>query len=119
MVGDVELKLYDMLKASVYFAECRIYLTNCYDQNMPLFDGFVEDARHDEDVWDYLMCEVEVFDTTKGVLLIKVRNDWYEDRFEKLYVFSDRWKEDKEHRPWRSSAEIDTDITGRRKEGNR
>ena len=105
------MKLWDMLDKSVYYAETWIFVTNCYDQNMPIFKGCVDEARRDaDDVWDYLMCDVEIFDTTNGVLLIKVRDSNYESRLESHYLFSERWKTDKAHRPWRYSSEIDQEL---------
>ena len=104
------MKLYDMLDNALYFQEVWIFEHNAYDQNMPLFKGTVNDARQDvENVWNYLMCEVEFFDCSCEILDIRVRNEQFEERFESHYFGSDRWGEKKEERPWRHSIEISQD----------
>ena len=100
--------LWDMLDKTLYSQKVWIFECNAYDQNMPLFKGTVQDARQDTDhVWDYLMCEVNHYECTDGVLDIRVQDKYYEERLEGHYPFSDRWREEKEKRPWRYSAEID------------
>lgn len=100
--------LWDMLDKTLYSQKVWIFECNTYDQNMPLFKGTVQDARQDTDhVWDYLMCEVNHYECTDGVLDIRVRDKHYEEWLEGHYTFSDRWGEKKEQRPWRHSFEID------------
>ena len=76
---------------------------------MPLFKGTDQDARLDADlVWDYLMCEVETYDCGGGLLDIRVRDKYYNERLEGHYsISSDRWGDAIEKRPWRFSSEID------------
>lgn len=103
------MTLWDMLDKAKYYQAVWIFETNAYDQNMPLYKGTVNGARADTDiVWDYLMCEVETYDCSHGVLDIRVRDRNYNERLEGHYtVFSGGWSENKLGRPWRYSAEID------------
>ena len=102
------MTLYEMLARTMYYQKVWIFETNAYDQNMPLFKGIVEDARKDTDkVWDFLMCEVEYYDCTTGILDIRVRNEFFNEKMEGHYTFGDEWGAEQSKRPWRYSAEID------------
>lgn len=103
------MTLWDMLDKTIYSQKVWIFETNAYDQNMPLFKGTVQDARQDSDrVWDYLMCEVNHYECTNGILDIRVSDEHYSERLEGHYsITSDRWGESKDKRPWRHSIEID------------
>lgn len=112
------MTLWDMLDKTKYYQKVWIFETNAYDQNMPIFKGTVDEARRDADmVWDYLMDEVEIYDCEGGILDIRVRTQYYDDRFEGRYSSSDRWGESIDERPWRWSVEIDTEK-GELKNGN-
>lgn len=77
------MTLYDMLDKTKYYQQVWIFETNAYDQNMPLFKGTVQDARRDTDrVWDYLMCAVDTYDCEGGLLDIRVRDEYYDERLE-------------------------------------
>lgn len=103
------MTLWDMLDKTKYYQNVWIFETNAYDQNMPLFKGTVQEARQDTDrVWDYLMCEVETYDCGGGLLDIRVRDKYYNERLDGHYsVSSGRWGDAIEKRPWRLSSEID------------
>lgn len=102
------MTLWDMLDKTKYYQKVWIFETNAYGQNMPLFKGTVQDARQDTDlVWDYLMCEVESYDCEGGMLDIRVRTKYYNERLEGRYTNSDSWDAPMETRPWRWSVEID------------
>ena len=103
------MTLWDMLDKTKYYQKVWIFETNAYDQNMPIFKGTVDEARRDADrVWDYLMCEVENYDCEGGLLDIRVRDKYYDERLEGHYsVCSDSWGDAIETRPWRFSCEID------------
>lgn len=112
------MTLWDMLDKTKYYQKVWIFETNAYDQNMPIFKGTVDEARRDADiVWDYLMAEVEIYDCEGGILDIRVRTQYYDDRFEDRYFYSDRWGKSIDERPWRWSEEIDTEK-GALKNGN-
>lgn len=108
------MTLWDMLDKAKYYQKVWIFETNAYDQNMPLFKGTVQDARQDTDrVWDYLMCEVETYDFEGGLLDIRVRDEYYNERLEGHYsINADRWGESKDKRPWRHSIEIEQEKRG-------
>lgn len=106
------MTLYEMLDCTKYYQDVWIFEHNSYDQNMPLFKGSVEDARGNVDrVWDYLMCEVDHYDCTTGILVIMVKDEHYEERLEGHYrMTSDKWGRKKEERPWLYSCEIADDL---------
>lgn len=108
------MTLWDMLDKTKYYQMVWIFETNAYDQNMPLFKGTVQDARQDTDrVWDYLMCEVETYDCDCGLLDIRVRDKYYNERLESHYtIASEHWGDRKEKRPWRHSCEIEMEKRG-------
>ena len=107
------MTLWDMLDKTKYYQKVWIFETNAYDQNMPLFKGAVQDARQDTDwVWDYLMCEVDIYDCEGGLLDIRVRDKYFDERLEGHYICSDSWGDAKETRPWRFSSEIDMEKRG-------
>ena len=66
------LTLYEMLDRAMAHQKVWIYENNAYDQNMPLFKGTVNDARIEPElrVWDFLMCEVEFYDCSNGILFL-------------------------------------------------
>lgn len=106
------MKLYDMLDVTLYYQPVCIYESNTYDQNMPLFNGTVDEARRDDRVWDVLMNEVDQYLCNTGVLVIKVKSKHYDERFEEHYS-SEKWGEDVSQRPWRYSIEIERDVKKR------
>jgi len=104
------LTLYEMLDRAMADQKVWIYENNAYDQNMPLFQGTVNDARIEPElkVWDFLMCEVELYDCSHGILDIRVKDTNYDKQLEDHYIFADRWdRYDKSKRPWRYSIEIE------------
>lgn len=97
--------LYDMLDKTLYYGNVLIYTRNVYDQCMFVFKGKVDDARSDEDVWDYLTSEVDQWICGNKWMLIYVKNRHYEDRLERHYSHSDAWT--KERHPYKSSYEVE------------
>lgn len=109
------MTLYEMLDKTKYYQEVWIFENNIFDQNMPIFKGTVQEARSDADMtWDYLMCEVEMYDCTTGILDIRVRNEYYNERLEGHYITSGKWDDERGKRRWLWSAEIDADLRGRK-----
>ena len=106
------MTLYEMLDCTLYYQQVWIYDHNTYDQNMPLFKGGVDEARYDYRVWDYLLCKVDHYECNTGILLIYVKDEYYEKRFEEgNYTHaSQRWGRDKDKRPWRYSAEVHDEM---------
>ena len=101
------MTLYEMLDKTIVDQQVWIFENNAYDQNMPLFKGSLEDARCDENVWEYLMCNVEFFVCSHGILDIRVRDIYYNEKLEGHYINGKNWGVDKSKRPWRWSIEID------------
>ena len=87
------MTLYEMLDRAMAHQKVWIFEQNTYDQNMPLFKGTVNDARIDPElrVWDFLMCEVEFYDCSHGILDIRVKDGNYNERLERHYHFADKW----------------------------
>ena len=101
------MTLYEILDKTLANQQVWIFENNAYGQNTPLFKGNVEDARSDENVWEYLMCNVEFFVCSHGILDIRVRDICYNELLDRRYINSKDWGPDKSKRPWRWSKEID------------
>lgn len=105
------MTLYEMLDVTFYYQKVRIYVCNAFDQNIPIFVGSVSEARRNEsDVWDHLMGQIEQYFCKGSTLIIKVKDKYYEDEFEKHYLHSDKWGPERNQRPWLYSCEIDEDV---------
>lgn len=106
------MTLYEFWNVTVYYKTMFIYLTNVYDQNMPIFKGSRGEWTHregDDDLYWHLMDTVEHWEVTpKGNIVVKLRDDTYEQRMEEHYLFSEKWGEDISERPWRHSIELET-----------
>lgn len=107
------MTLYEFWNSTLYYQKMFIYETNAYDQNMPLWKGsrqeWYEDIQNDDNLYWHLMDEVDHWEVTpKGNVLVKIKNDTYEQRMEEHYLFSDKWGKEKEKRPWRHSIELET-----------
>lgn len=57
-----------------------------------------------------LLCGVDHFECSTGILIILVKTEHYEKRMEDHYLFSEKWGEEKNKRPWRHSAEIAEEL---------
>ena len=92
---------YDMLDKTWCDQKVWIFETNAYDQNTPLFKGTVHEARKNADqVWDYLIREVDHYECTNGILDIRVRSKHYNESLEESCGLI------KKRRKWRYSVEI-------------
>lgn len=112
------MTLWEMLDRTKYWQKVLIYETNSRGQNMPVFFGLVNEARRDADrTWDYLPCEVEMFDCSTGILDIRVRTENYDRPFEEFYSNSDSWGKEKSKRPWRWEIEIEQEKEGGSQDG--
>lgn len=112
------MTLYEMLDRTKYYQKVWIFENNIFDQNMPIFKGTVQEARCDADMtWDYLMCEVESYDCTTGILDIRLRNEYFNERLEGHYtIASKKWGAERGKRPWLWSVEIDADLRERKED---
>jgi hypothetical protein len=67
------MKLYDMLDVTRYDNKVLIMAEDKYDNKHFIFKGEVNEARRDEDVWDYLQDKVDGYDVYKNVIVITVK----------------------------------------------
>lgn len=102
------MTLYEMLDKTLYYGNVLIYHRNAYDQCIKIFQGAVSDARQDEDVWDYLMREIDQWICGNEWMLIYVKFHYYNDRLENHYIYSDNWT--RENRPYKSSYEVKKEL---------
>lgn len=106
------MTLWDMLDKALYYQKVQIYETNAYDQNMLIFKGKIQEARQDTDkVWDYLMCNVKLYEYHGDVLVIYVADEYYDERMEGHYLYSDKWTET--NRPWKRKLEIEKELNNK------
>ena len=101
------MTLYEMLDKCVYYQKVWIFVINCYDQNKPVYKGDVGDARCDANVWEYLMCKIDVYECKHEILVIKAMSKYFEDEYPCSGV------KDRSKRPWLWSSEIELDLRGK------
>jgi hypothetical protein len=111
------MTLYDIVSKAQYMQVFSIYLTNVYDQNIPIARGTRSEMlgldvdENEESFFQHLMCEVEYFHITdKGVIVVFIRDDHFEERAS--YNYSDayvkKWKNtDPKTRPWLHGIETE------------
>ena len=92
------MKLWDILEASQYMQIFSIYVTNVYDQNIPIARGTRSEMQEydldDGDLFYHLMDDVEYFHITKkGVMVLFLRDKHYEESVESQYTaeYVKRW----------------------------
>lgn len=109
------MTLYDIFCHTQYDQLFYVYLTNVYDQNLPLLRGTRDSWMREgfasaEDIWWHLCDEVDQIIVVDKALLIKVRDENYDKRLEAQYneKYVARWSvRDKSSRPWLFSAELE------------
>lgn len=103
------MTLYDIVAAAQYAQLFSIYLTNDYDQNIPIARGtrsdmIENDEDNEEDFFNHLMCEVVYYHITKyGVMVVFIKDENYERNASYNYSedYVKRWNYcDPESRPW-------------------
>ena len=111
------MKLYDIVSKAQYMQVFSIYLTNAYDQNIPIARGTRSEMismdvdGNEEGFFDHLMCDVEYFHITdKGVMVVFIRDEHFEEQAS--YNYSDeyvkRWNNlDPKTRPWLHGIETE------------
>lgn len=104
------MTLYDIVSKAQYMQVFSIYLTNAYDQNIPIARGTRNEMieldvnENEEKFFNHLMCQVEYFHITeKAVMVIFIKDEHFDE--EVSYKYSDeyveRWDEyDPKTRPW-------------------
>ena len=99
------MTLWEMLDKTLYYGNILIYSRNACDQCMPIFKGRVYEARSDENVWDYLPNEIDQWICGNKWMLVYVKYEYFEDRLEEHYLYSDKWTRD--NHPYKSSYEVE------------
>lgn len=104
--------LYDVLRATKYYQRFCCYVINAYDQNYPIGFGTRKellDEEQNDELFDYLMCDVDMITVAKdGSLVIRVRNEHYNQPLEKQYECTGGWKvSDPATRPFKFSSEME------------
>lgn len=110
--GGVGMTLYDILRATKYWQKFCCYVTNSYDQNVPIGFGTrreLLDEEQNDELFDYLMCNVDSITVTKDkALLVRVRDEHYNQRLEEQYECTGGWKvPDPKTRPFKFSNEME------------
>ena len=111
------MTLYDIVSKAQYMQVFSIYLTNAYDQNIPIARGtrskmlWLDTEENEEDFFNHLMCQVEYFHITeKRVMVVFIRDEHFEEQAS--YNYSDeyvkRWDESNpKTRPWLHGIETE------------
>jgi hypothetical protein len=94
-----------------------IYLTNIYDQNIPIARGTrskmisMDADENEENFFDHLMCDVEYFSVTnKGVIVVYIRDEHFEEQASNRYFdeYVKRWDNlNPKTRPWLHGSETE------------
>ena len=93
------MTLYKLLKAAQYMQVFSIYLTNVYDQNIPIargtFDEMMkQDTAKEYILFDYFMCAVDYFHITdKKVMVVFIKDEYFETKAEHQYSeqYVEKW----------------------------
>lgn len=106
------MTLYDILRVTRYWQKFCCYVTNVYDQNVPIGFGTrreLLDEEQNDKLFDYLMCNVDSITVAKDkALLVRVRDAHYNQPLEEQYKFTGGWKvSDPATRPFKFSTEME------------
>ena len=108
------MTLYDILRNTKYTQEFCCYVTNVYDRNLPIGFGTRKellDEQINEDLFDYLMCEICLLTVAKdGALVVRVTDEHYNNKIEDQYSVeqTERWdRRNPGSRPYKFSSELE------------
>ena len=111
------MTLYDIVSKAQYMQVFSIYLTNAYDQNIPIARGTrsemisMDADENEEDFFKHLMCDVEYFHITdKGVMVVFIRDEHFEEpaSFNYSDEYVKRWDNfNPKTRPWLHGIETE------------
>jgi hypothetical protein len=107
------MTLYDIVSKAQYVQVFSIYLTNIYDQNIPIVRGTKSEmiSMDADNFFDHLMCDVEYFNVTnKGVMVVFIRDEHFEERASNRYSdeYVKSWDNlDPKTRPWLHNFETE------------
>ena len=104
------MTLYDLLNTGQYMQMYSVYVTNAYDQNIPISRGTLSYMlayivnESDSTLFEHLMDKVEYYHTTeKGVMVIFLRDEHFEETADYNYSddYVDKWNpRDPKTRPY-------------------
>ena len=113
------MKLWDLLKVAQFSQKFNIYVTNIYDQNLPIGNGTRAELMAQEQletygkdeflVFDHLQDTVDLYFIKGDTLVVFVFNEQYEERLEDQYdsKYVKKWDlQDKSSRPFLTMWEI-------------
>jgi hypothetical protein len=107
------MTLYDIVSKAQYVQVFSIYLTNIYDQNIPIVRGTKSEmiSMDADNFFNHLMCDVEYFNVTnKGVMVVFIRDEHFEERASNRYSdeYVKRWDNlNPKTRPWLHGSETE------------
>jgi hypothetical protein len=107
------MTLYDIVSKAQYVQVFSIYLTNIYDQNIPIVRGTKSEmiSMDADNFFDHLMCDVEYFNVTnKGVMVVFIRDEHFDEQASYNYTdeYVKRWDNlDPKTRPWLHNIETE------------
>lgn len=114
------MKLWDLLSVAQFNQQFDVYVTNIYDQNLPIGKGTRAELMAQEElqtfgkdeflVFDHLQDEVDRYIVIGSVMIVLVKDMYYEDYVENQYnkSYVNTWKlEDVNSRPYLTSWEIE------------
>ena len=106
------MMLYDLLRITRYDQRFCCYVTNDFDQNIPIGFGVRKellDTDQNDDFFDYLMCDIDMITVAKdGALVVRVRDEHFNQRLEEQYECTGGWKvSDPKTRPFKFSNEME------------
>ena len=106
------MTLYDILRATKYWQKFCCYVTNAYDQNVPIGFGTrreLLDEEQNDELFDYLMCDIDMITVAKdGALVVRVRDERFYQRLEEQFQCTGGWKvSDPATRPFKFSTEME------------
>lgn len=112
------MRLLDLWQVSTNSQMYHVYITNNYDQNLPVYHGTIVDLCMDDEYggewFDSLDLEIEVFYVCKnGDIQVQLKDEHFFERVEDWWTsnksITDKWDDlNPETRPWRYSLETES-----------
>lgn len=108
------MNLCELLQKTKYDQKFYCYVTNCYGQNLPIGSGTRIELLHEEindELFWHLLDEVDSITVARdGALLIRTKDNHYDERLEEQYEdrYTKHWdKLDPSSRPYKFCMEME------------